>query len=61
MKKHRVKQSRAQRRALATVFLLQRMYLRARGVERLEIDECMRVVALAAHEIDAFTVWYFTT
>ena len=53
----RLKQTRAQRRALATVLLMQRAYLRASGARRREIARYMRIASLAAHAIGAFTVY----
>ncbi len=53
----RIRQSQAQRRALATVLLMQRAYLRASGPARKEIGKLMDIVAREAHKIDAFTVY----
>ncbi len=53
----RLKQSRAQRRALACVLLMQRAYLAAHGAKRREVNEYMRLVAIAADKIDAMTVF----
>lgn len=54
----RIRQTRAQRRALATVFLMQRAYLREPNAARkVELGVWMGQIAKAAKAIDAFTVW----
>lgn len=53
----RIKQTRAQRRALATVLLIQRAYLAARGKRQREIAVWMSQIVRAANKIDALTVW----
>ena len=56
----RIRQSRAQRRALACVLLMQRRYLKATAAEREEMAPYMRELAIAADAIDAFTVYIHT-
>jgi hypothetical protein len=54
----RRRQTRAQRRALATMFLMQRAYLREPNAARkVELGTWMSQIAKAASEIDAFNVW----
>ena len=54
----RRRQTRAQRRALATMILMQRAYFREPNAARkVELGAWMSQVAKAASQIDAFNVW----